>query len=289
MKNYHLLIGSHVAFKAPNYLLGSVQEAISYGANTFMVYTGAPQNSKRVAIDLENVQQAHDLAKQNGIDFAKVIAHGPYIINLASIEKAKLSFARHFLISELKRANQLGISIFVVHPGGALENPRQDAISSAAETISIALKTVPNIKIAVETMAGKSSEIGCNFLEMRAILDKIDPSVRNRVGVCLDTCHIHDAGYNLVENFDSVINEFDHIVGLDNILVIHLNDSKSERSAKKDRHENIGKGKIGIESLMKIAYSERLENIPKILETPYIDNKPPYKEEIELIKLYKNN
>ncbi|WP_232297057.1 deoxyribonuclease IV [Mycoplasma sp. (ex Biomphalaria glabrata)] len=203
---------------------------------------------------------------------------------MASIDKAKLSFARHFLISELERANQLGISIFVVHPGSALDNPRQNALNNAAETISIALKAVSNIKIAVETMAGKSSEIGSNFSEIKEILDKIDISVRDRVGVCLDTCHIHDAGYDLTNNFDHVINEFDKVIGLKNILVVHLNDSKNDINAKKDRHENIGKGKIGIDALMKIVYSEQLANVPKILETPYIDNKAPYKEEIDLIK-----
>ena len=277
-----LIIGSHVGYKKDSGLLGSVKEALSYKANTFMFYTGAPQNTIRSSIDLDNVAKAYKLMEDNNISKDDIIVHAPYIINLANIDEDKFNFSCRFLSEELKRVDTFGFKYLVLHPGSHVGNGVDVGINSIVKALNKVLENDnTNVQILLETMAGNGSEIGRNFNELKSIIDGV--KYKDRLGVCLDTCHLNDAGYDLTK-FDDVLDEFDNIIGLDKIKCIHINDSKNIINSHKDRHENIGKGTIGLETLIKIINNKRLENIPKILETPYIDGIAPYKEEIELIR-----
>lgn len=277
-----LIIGSHVGYKKDSGLLGSVKEALSYKANTFMFYTGAPQNTIRSSIDLDNVAKAYKLMEDNNISKDDIIVHAPYIINLANIDEDKFNFSCRFLSEELKRVDTFGFKYLVLHPGSHVGNGVDVGINSIVKALNKVLENDnTNVQILLETMAGKGSEIGRNFNELKSIIDGV--KYKDRLGVCLDTCHLNDAGYDLTK-FDDVLDEFDNIIGLDKIKCIHINDSKNIINSHKDRHENIGKGTIGLETLIKIINNKRLDNIPKILETPYIDGIAPYKEEIELIR-----
>lgn len=282
--NHNLLIGSHVSFNKNEQLMASVKEAISYGANTFMFYTGAPQNTTRSSIDDFKTIEAMKTMKENGIDISKVIVHAPYIINLAN--RKNLGFGISFLIEELERCSQLGMKYLVLHPGSHVGAGIEEGIKSIVDGLNEVLKKYHgNTMILLETMAGKGSEVGSNFQELKQILDGITYS--NRVGICLDTCHLNDSGYDLTD-FDSLLKEFDEIIGLSKIHCVHVNDSKNDRSSHKDRHENIGLGTLGFDTLLQVIYHEKLENIPKILETPYINGDyPPYKQEIEMIRAKK--
>ena len=277
-----LIIGSHVGYKKDSGLLGSVKEALSYKANTFMFYTGAPQNTIRSSIDLDNVAKAYKLMEDNNISKDDIIVHAPYIINLANIDEDKFNFSCRFLSEELKRVDTFGFKYLVLHPGSHVGNGVDIGINSIVKALNKVLENDnTNVQILLETMAGKGSEIGRNFNELKSIIDGV--KYKDRLGICLDTCHLNDAGYDLTK-FDDVLDEFDNIIGLDKIKCIHINDSKNIINSHKDRHENIGKGTIGLETLIKIINNKRLENIPKILETPYIGGIAPYKEEIELIR-----
>ncbi len=277
-----LIIGSHVGYKKDSGLLGSVKEALSYKANTFMFYTGAPQNTIRSSIDLDNVAKAYKLMEDNNISKDDIIVHAPYIINLANIDEDKFNFSCRFLSEELKRVDTFGFKYLVLHPGSHVGNGVDVGINSIVKALNKVLENDnTNVQILLETMAGKGSEIGRNFNELKSIIDGV--KYKDRLGICLDTCHLNDAGYDLTK-FDDVLDEFDNIIGLDKIKCIHINDSKNIINSHKDRHENIGKGTIGLETLIKIINNKKLENIPKILETPYIDGIAPYKEEIELIR-----
>ena len=282
-----LIIGSHVGYKKDSGLVGSVKEALSYGANTFMFYTGAPQNTKRLPIDLVNVQEADKLMKENDIQKENVIVHAPYIINLATDDEEKRSFATRFLQEEIKRVETLGFTYLVLHPGSHVGCGPDKGIENIADSLNKVLEDDKKVVIFLETMAGKGTEVGRTFEEIASIIAKVNK--KEKLGVCLDTCHINDAGYDL-NDFDKVLDSFDTIIGLDKLKCLHINDSKNERSAHKDRHENIGLGHIGFENLLKVIYNERLDNIPKILETPYVDKiYPPYKYEIEMIRNKKFN
>jgi len=277
-----LKIGSHVSLKSPQMYLGSVKEALSYNSNSFMVYTGAPQNTFRKNLDEMKIEEALDLIKIKNIDVKNIIVHAPYIINLANPDLEKRKFAVEFLSKEIIRTEKLLASQIVLHPGNAVGKDKKQAIRWIAEGINQVLKNTnkSNVKIALETMAGKGSEIGRNFDELKEIIELIDN--KDRISICLDTCHIHDAGYD-VRNFDEVLREFDLKIGIEKIGVIHINDSKNPKGAMKDRHENIGFGYIGFDALIKVIYHEKFKDIPKILETPYVENYPPYKHEIEMI------
>ena len=282
-----LIIGSHVAHKKDSGLVGRVKEALSYGANTFMFYTGAPQNTKRLPIDLANVQEADKLMAENNIQKENVIVHAPYIINLATDDEEKRSFATSFLQEEIKRVEALGFTYLVLHPGSHVGCGPDKGIENIANSLNKVLETDEKVVILLETMAGKGTEVGRTFEEIASIIEKVNQ--KEKIGVCLDTCHINDAGYNL-NNFDKVLDNFDEVIGLGKLKCLHINDSKNERSAHKDRHENIGLGHIGFDALMKVIYNNRLDNIPKILETPYVDKiYPPYKYEIEMIRNKKFN
>lgn len=280
-----LIIGSHVSFKKEDGLLGSVKEALSYKANTFMFYTGAPQNAKRLPINMELVDEAKKMMIDNGIDINNVIVHAPYIINLANGD----DFAVSFLRQEVERCIKIGINKLVLHPGSYVSLSKEEGINNIVLGLNKILNKDMNIKILLETMAGKGTEIGCSFEDLKYIIDNV--KYNEKLGVCLDTCHINDAGYD-ISSFDNVMMEFDNIIGIERLLCVHINDSKNIRGSKKDRHENFGFGTLGFDNLLKIVYYPNLESVPKILETPYVskddDSKerlyPPYKEEIEMIR-----
>ena len=277
-----LIIGSHVGYKKDSGLVGSVEEALSYGANTFMFYTGAPQNTIRSSINLDNVKKAYSLMKDNGIDKDNVIVHAPYIINLANGDPNKFNFSCNFLSEELKRVDTFGFKYLVLHPGSHVGLGADVGISNIVKALNLVLdKANSDVMILLETMAGKGSEVGRCFEEIKTIIDGV--SKKGRIGVCLDTCHLNDAGYDL-NNFNDILDLFDKIIGIDKIKCIHINDSKNILGSHKDRHENIGKGTIGLDTLIKIIDCDKLKDVPKILETPYIDGHAPYKEEISLIR-----
>lgn len=281
-----LIIGSHVGYKKDSGLVGSVKEALSYKANTFMFYTGAPQNTVRSSIDLNNVKEAYKLMEENNINKNNVIVHAPYIINLANGDESKFNFSCNFLSEELKRVNTFGMQYLVLHPGSHVGLGVDEGISNIVKALNLVLsKDDSNVMILLETMAGKGSEVGRTFEELKRIIDGV--SRKERIGVCLDTCHLNDAGYDL-NNFDDVLDEFDKLIGIDKIRCIHINDSKNTLDSHKDRHENIGRGTIGLDTLIKVINNPNLKDVPKILETPYIDGIAPYKEEIELIRKESN-
>ncbi|MBN2300565.1 MAG: deoxyribonuclease IV [Acholeplasmataceae bacterium] len=279
-----LIIGSHVSMSGSNMYLGSVMEALSYGSNAFMVYTGAPQNTIRKPIKDLMIEEAKVYMSEHGLSFDHVVVHAPYIINLANPDPEKRAFAISFLTEEVKRTQAMQAKQIVLHPGSAVGKDRVQAIKWIAEGVKKVIENTKdsNVKIALETMAGKGNEVGKTFEELKEIIDLVNEP--NRVSVCFDTCHTHDAGYDVKENFQSVIEHFDQVVGTKYISVFHVNDSKNIKGASKDRHENIGFGEIGYDSLLKVIYHPDFNDIPKILETPYVDGKPPYKEEIEMIR-----
>lgn len=283
-----LLIGSHVSYKNETQLLGSVKEALSYKSNCFMFYTGAPQNTQRGKIDDGITYQAYELMKENSINLENVICHAPYIVNLANdLDYEKYEFAINFLTNELRRCDQLGIKYLVLHPGSQMKIEKSHAIYNIVKGLNMALSTSSNTVILLETMAGKGTELGRSIDELKSIIDNIDN--KERIGVCLDTCHLNDSGID-ISNFDDYLNEFDKLIGIDKIKCIHVNDSKNSLGSHKDRHENIGYGTIGFDSLMGVIYNERLESVPKILETPYVNREyPPYAQEIEMIRNKKFN
>lgn len=285
-----LIIGSHVSFTKDTQLLGSVKETLSYGANTFMLYTGAPQNTNRADIDINLVNDAKLLMEENNIDLNDVVIHAPYIINLGNNEKLdSYQFAISFLKQELLRCEQLGINKLVLHPGSFVNLTKEEGIKNIISALNQVLTESQKVIILLETMAGKGSEVGSTFEELKEIIEGV--TYNNKLGVCLDTCHLSDAGYDIT-NFDKLLDKFDKVIGLDRVMCIHVNDSKNELGAHKDRHENFGYGEIGFDKLISIIYNERLKNVPKILETPYVslddDSKerlyPPYKFEIDMIR-----
>ena len=283
-----MIIGSHVNYKEEG-LLGSTKQALSYGANTFMFYTGAPQNTKRKEIDIELTKKAHKLMLENGIDINNVVCHAPYIINLAN--KAKLDswyFSIDFLKQELKRCELLGIKYIVLHPGSAVSHTKEEALQNIIDALNEVIDENTNVMILLETMAGKGTECGKTTIELKTIIDNI--IYQKKIGVCLDTCHLNDSGID-INNFDTYLNDFAIQIGLEKIKCIHINDSLNPINSHKDRHANIGYGTIGFDTLINVIYNPKSKNVPKILETPYMMDYPPYKFEIESIlnKKYNSN
>ncbi len=281
-----MLIGSHVSFNKNSQLLGSVEEALKYGANAFMFYTGAPQNTNRCIIDKNNMNKAIILMNKNYIDYSNVVVHAPYIINLCN--ENNFSFSVKFLKEELKRCNILGIKKLVLHPGSHIGLGENIGLNYIIKGLNEVLdNTNYDVTILLETMSGKGTELGTSINQLKYIIDNIHDN--KHIGVCLDTCHLNDSGINL-EYFDDYLEEFDKLIGINKIGCIHINDSKNSINSHKDRHENIGFGTIGFNTLIKIIYNKKLENIPKILETPYVDKLyPPYKYEIDMIRNKKFN
>ncbi|VEU80616.1 deoxyribonuclease IV [Haploplasma axanthum] len=284
-----LKIGSHVSMKGTEMYEGSVNEALSFNETAFMVYTGAPQNTIRKKLEDLKIDEAVSLMNESNLSFDNVVVHAPYIINLANPDSEKRDFAVEFLTKEVERTSAMHVSQIVLHPGSAVGGDRRQAIVWIAEGVNRVINNTKELKvrIALETMAGKGNEVGKTFDELKEIINLIEN--KERVSVCFDTCHVHDAGYDVKNNFEEVIKEFDDKVGINKISVVHVNDSKNPIGAAKDRHENIGFGYIGFEALIKIIYHEKFTSIPKILETPYVDGFPPYKYEIEMIREKKFN
>ena len=277
-----LILGSHVGLGGKEMLKGSVMEALSYGANTFMIYTGAPQNTIRRPIYEFKVEEAKKLMLENNIDIKNIIVHAPYIINLANADEEKGAFAVRFLTQEILRVQDLGCQYLVLHPGSHVGIGNIEGLKLIVERLNIIFNNInTNVKVLIETMAGKGSEVGIELNEIHYIISNIEK--KENIGICLDTCHLHDSGVDL-NYFDDYLKELDELIGLDYVKCVHVNDSKNELGAHKDRHENFGFGKIGFDNLIKVIYHPLLENIPKILETPYVDKNPPYKYEIEMIK-----
>ncbi|MYL47939.1 deoxyribonuclease IV [Halobacillus litoralis] len=281
-----LKIGSHVSMKGKKMLLGASEEAISYGASTFMIYTGAPQNTRRRPVEELNIEVGTEHMKANGID--DIVVHAPYIINIGNTTKPEtFQLGVDFLRNEIERTEALGARQIVLHPGSHVGQGVEKGLPKIIEGLNEVLHKDQKVQIALETMAGKGSEIGRSFDELAKIMDGV--TFNEKLSVCMDTCHIHDAGYNVVEDFDGVLDEFDKIVGLDRLKVVHVNDSKNIKGAAKDRHENIGFGHIGFDALHKVIHHPTLKELPKILETPYVgedkkNKKPPYRYEIDMVK-----
>ncbi len=282
-----MIIGSHVHFGKEQFL-GAIKEAISYGANALMLYTGAPQNTFRSNINNEYLTEALKLMKENNISIDNVICHAPYIINLANKEKAETwNFSINFLKQEIKRCEMLGIKYIVLHPGSSVKHTKEEGIKNIIEALNYLDLNNSKCMILLETMAGKGSECGSKIEELKTIIEGINS---NNIGVCLDTCHLNDAGYDM-ERFDEYLQLFNEQIGINKIKCIHINDSKNILNSHKDRHANIGYGTIGFDTLFKIVNNEQLKNVPKILETPYISKKdnekellyPPYKFEIDML------
>ena len=283
----NLIIGSHVSFNSKAQLLGSVREALSYNANTFMIYTGGAQSTLRSDINSEYTYEAFKLMIENNINPKNVIVHAPYIVNLANKSDInKYNFYIEFLIKELNRVKELGLDKMVLHPGSATTCTKEEAISNIAEAINKIYENTTDVMILLEYMAGKGNEVGSSIGELKGIIDKIND--KERIGVCIDTCHMNDSGVDIAK-FDEFLDEFDREIGIGKIKCVHVNDSLNPIGSHKDRHANIGYGTIGFDNLINVVYNNRLEGIPFILETPYInrnnkDAYAPYKMEIESIR-----
>lgn len=284
-------IGSHVSNSGESMLLGSAKEAISYGANCFMVYVGAPQTTFRKNVNEMNILAMQEMLNRNGIKLDDVIIHAPYIVNLAQPDAEKRDYAISFLANDIRIIDAIGAKYMVLHPGAHMKEGSERGIIRIAQGINKIINNTSSSKVVItlETMAGKGTECGITFEEIHKIIDLVDN--KERIGVCLDTCHINDAGYDLVNNYEEVLTAFDRIIGFNYLKVIHVNDSKNILASHKDRHENIGFGNIGFETLHKLVTDERFTQIPKILETPYIEDPlnsnysyPPYKQEIAMLK-----
>jgi len=285
-----LKIGSHMDMKAPDYLLGAIQKTIENEATALMVYTGAPQNTVRKSVSTFHIPEAHSLMQEAGIPLENMIIHAPYIINLANTEKKETyDLAVQVLRSEIERTSQMGAKYLVLHPGSCLKATREDGIASITKGLNEVIQKDCPVTVLLETMAGKGSEIGREFQELAKIISLVN--YPEHIGICMDTCHMHDAGYAVATDFDSVLTSFDKRLGLSQIAALHINDSKNPCGARKDRHANIGEGYIGYEALRGIVHHPALINIPKILETPYKPHPDdpkksvaPYKEEIAWLR-----
>lgn len=267
---------------SPDFYLGSVRSALEWGENTFMFYTGAPQNSYRLPLERLKIEEGRKLLKENNIDESKIIVHAPYLINLGSKEKIdNYELAKKLVINELQRTEAFGCKTLVLHPGNHLKASKIEGLNNIVEGLNYIFENdKTDVKIALETMSGKGSELGTTFEDINYIINNCKYS--DRLGVCLDTCHINDYGYD-VKDIDHILDEFNKIIGLEKLLVVHVNDSKNPIGAHKDRHDNIGYGTIGFETLSKYIHHPLLINVPKILETPYVNEKPPYKKEVEML------
>ena len=284
-----LNIGSHVGMSGKEMFLGSVKEALSYEADTFMLYTGAPQNTRRKAIHELNIDAGWELMKKSGL--TSFVVHAPYIINLGnSVKPETYELAVEFLREEIKRTEAMGSDLLVLHPGSHVDAGAEAGIAQIVKGLNEVLTPDTKVRIALETMAGKGSEVGRSFEELAKIFDGVTHN--DKLRVCFDTCHVNDAGYDIVNDFEGVIEQFDRILGKEQIAVFHINDSKNVRGAGKDRHENIGFGEIGFDALNKIVHAPDFIAVPKILETPYVPKVPgetekslaPYKEEIAMLR-----
>lgn len=281
-----MLLGSHVSMSGKEMLLGSAKEAASYGANVFMIYTGAPQNTRRKDVSLFRLEEAKVFMAENNIEYCTV--HAPYIINLGNtIKDGYFEFATDFLRQEIERVEYIGAKQVTMHPGAHVGQGVDVGIAQIVRGLDEVLSPKQSAQIALETMAGKGTEIGRNFEELARIIDGVTHN--DKLSITLDTCHVYDAGYDLVNDLDGVLNEFDKVIGLERLKVLHINDSKNPFKSHKDRHANIGQGSIGFDVLNRVVHHPQLSHIPKILETPWLplDEKKkvaPYRHEIQMLK-----
>lgn len=281
-------LGCHVGMSGKEMFVGSVKEAVSYGANTFMVYTGAPQNTRRKEISELRIEEGWKLMREHGID--DFIVHAPYIINLGNTVKPEtFELAVDFLRLELERTEAMHCNTLVLHPGAHVGAGPDAGIAQVIRGLNEVLDGTGTVNIALETMAGKGTELGRSFEELARIYDGVSHSERLRI--CFDTCHVSDAGYDVREDYEGVLDQLDRLIGKDQIAAFHINDSKNPIGAHKDRHENTGFGTIGFERLHHIVCDPQFEGVPKILESPYIphpDTKKrtyaPYGHEIAMLR-----
>ncbi|MNO78302.1 putative endonuclease 4 [compost metagenome] len=281
-----LKIGSHVSFSDKG-LLSAANEANQYGSSSFMIYTGAPQNTRRKPIESMYLEEGKEQMTQNGVE--EIVVHAPYIINLGSYKPNTYELAVSFLQEEIRRTHAIGVKNIVLHPGAYTDMDAEYGIQRIADGLNEVLEGTnqTDVNIALETMAGKGTEIGRSFEELARIIDKVQHN--DRLTICVDTCHIHDAGYDIVGDLDGVLEEFDRMIGLSRIGVVHLNHSKNPRDAGKDRHTPVGSGFIGFDTIHSVVHHEKLKGLPFILETPWIGKdaktqRPMYEIEIAMLR-----
>jgi deoxyribonuclease-4 len=281
-----LKIGSHVSFSDKG-LLTATEEALSYGSSTFMIYTGAPQNTRRKPIEDLFIPEGKEAMAKAGI--GEIVVHAPYIINLGSYKDDTFELAVRFLQEEIRRTDKIGVKNIVLHPGAYTDKDPEYGVARIAEGLNEVLEGTKetDVNIALETMAGKGSEIGRTFEELASIIERVRDN--HRLTVCMDTCHMHDAGYDIVGDIDGVLRQFDDIIGLERVAVVHINDSKNPQGAAKDRHAPIGSGWIGFEAINRVVHHDALKGRPFILETPWIGKndktvRPMYEAEIALLR-----
>lgn len=282
-----LIIGSHVSFNSKTQLVGAVKEALDYNANTFMIYTGSAQSTLRAGLNEELTYEGYKLMVENGISPKNVIIHAPYILNFANrVDEEKTKFNVEFFVNELNRVKDLGLDKIVLHPGSAVNCTREEGINNIILGLNEVISKTQDTIILLEYMAGKGNELGINISELKTMYEGIED--KSRVGICLDTCHMNDSGID-ISKFNEFLDEFDKEIGLSKIMCVHVNDSMNTCGSHKDRHANLGYGTIGFDNLINVIYNSRLEGIPFILESPYVnrntkDEYPPYKYEIDMIR-----
>ncbi len=266
-----LHIGSHVSMSGKKMFLGSVEQALKNDANALMIYTGAPQNTRRKPIEELRLEEGKRLLKENNIALENVIIHAPYIINLANtIKPETFEIAVSFLKKEIDRSDSIGAKYIVLHPGAHVGEGEEVGLDRIVEGLNLVLTKEQKVLVALETMSGKGTELGYKFEHLAYIINNVNYS--EKLSICMDTCHIHDAGYDL-NDFDKVLDEFEQYISITKLGLLHINDSKNIKGAKKDRHDNLGYGKIGFKNLMNIINNPRVDGLVKILETPYVNGR----------------
>lgn len=271
-----LTIGCHLSASAGYLHMG--QEALSIGANTFQFFTRNPRGGTAKALDLQDVAAYRAFAEANGI--GQIVAHAPYTLNGCSADAGIREFARRTMLDDLQRMEHLPGNLYNFHPGSHVKQGVEVATEQICEMLNAIFWDGMQTTVLLETMAGKGSEVGRSFEELRAIIDRVEKA--QYLGVCLDTCHVSDAGYDIVNHLEDVLGEFDRVIGLDRLKAIHLNDSKNPCGAKKDRHEKIGEGTLGLDAIMRVVNHPSLKHLPFELETP--NNLEGYAEEIRMIR-----
>ena len=269
-------IGCHLSASAG--YMNMLEESLSINANTFQFFTRNPRGGKAKDIDQNDV--AKFIEKWNALGYGKILAHAPYTLNMCSADERTRQFAYEVFEDDMKRMEYVPNNLYNFHPGSHVGQGVETGIELISQTLNKVLFKDMTTTVLLETMAGKGSEVGRTFEELREIIDRVE--LKDKLGVCLDTCHVFDAGYDIVNDLDGVLQKFDDIIGLDRIKAIHLNDSKNVFESHKDRHEKLGEGNIGLEALLRIVNHEKLRNLPFLLETP--NDLEGYKKEIEIIK-----
>ena len=271
-----MLIGNHLSASKGYAAMGKA--ALALDANTFAFFTRNPRGVKAKEIDEKDVEKFLNFAKEH--EFGKIVAHAPYTMNLCAAKEDIRSFSKEMLLDDLKRMEYTPYNYYNFHPGSHVGQGAETGIALIAEALNEALKPEQTTTVLLETMAGKGTEVGRTFEELREILDRVE--LNDKMGVCLDTCHVWDGGYDIVNDLDGVLNEFDRVIGLERLKAVHFNDSLNDCGSHKDRHAKIGEGKIGAEAMRRVVLHPLLEGRPFILETPNDDE--GYRREIQMIR-----